>query len=66
MRSLASVAAVLALFAAPALADDEADTPDVQIQDLEVETLVRDWIGQLNEKQRMVIQSRTRFSTSRS
>ena len=40
------------------LADDEADTPDVQIQDLEVETLVRDWIGQLSEKQRLVIRHR--------
>jgi len=40
------------------LADDDADTPDVQIQDLEVETLVREWIGQLSEKQRMVIRHR--------
>jgi RNA polymerase nonessential primary-like sigma factor len=40
------------------LADDEADTPDVQIQDLEVETLVREWIGQLSEKQRLVIRHR--------
>ncbi|RTL40240.1 MAG: RNA polymerase sigma factor RpoS [Rhodocyclaceae bacterium] len=40
------------------LADDDAETPDVQIQDLEVETLVREWIGQLSEKQRMVIRHR--------
>ena len=40
------------------LADEEADTPDVQIQDLEVETLVREWIGQLSEKQRLVIRHR--------
>ncbi len=40
------------------LADDDAETPDVQIQDLEVETLVREWISQLSEKQRMVIRHR--------
>ena len=40
------------------LADEDAETPEVQIQDLEVETLVRDWIGQLSEKQRMVIRHR--------
>ena len=40
------------------LADDSADTPDVQIHDLEVGHLVRDWINQLNEKQRMVIRHR--------
>ena len=40
------------------LADDDAETPEVQIQDLEVETLVREWIGQLSEKQRMVIRHR--------
>ena len=40
------------------LADDDAEAPDVQIQDLEVETLVREWISQLSEKQRMVIRHR--------
>ena len=40
------------------LADDDAESPDVQIQDLEVETLVREWISQLSEKQRMVIRHR--------
>lgn len=40
------------------LADEDADTPEVQIQDLEVESLVREWIGQLSEKQRMVIRHR--------
>ena len=40
------------------LADDSADAPDVQIHDLEVGNLVRDWINQLNEKQRMVIRHR--------
>ncbi len=41
-----------------ALADDIAETPDVQIQDLEVEGLVREWIGMLSDKQRMVIRHR--------
>lgn len=40
------------------LADEDAETPDLQIHDLEVETLVRDWIGQLSEKQRLVIRHR--------
>ncbi|WP_374264792.1 RNA polymerase sigma factor RpoS [Zoogloea sp.] len=40
------------------LADEDAETPDLQIHDLEVETLVRDWIGQLSEKQRLVIRYR--------
>jgi RNA polymerase nonessential primary-like sigma factor len=40
------------------LADDNAETPDVQIQDLEVEGLVREWIGMLSDKQRMVIRHR--------
>ncbi|WP_374244738.1 RNA polymerase sigma factor RpoS [Zoogloea sp.] len=40
------------------LADEEADTPDVQIHDLEVGSLVRDWINQLSEKQRLVIRHR--------
>ena len=40
------------------LADEDAETPEVQIQDLEVESLVREWIGQLSEKQRMVIRHR--------
>ena len=40
------------------LADEDAETPEVQIQDLEVETLFREWIGQLSEKQRMVIRHR--------
>jgi len=40
------------------LADDDACAPDLQIHDLEVETLVRDWINQLSEKQRLVIRHR--------
>jgi RNA polymerase nonessential primary-like sigma factor len=40
------------------LADEGAISPDHQIHDLEVETLVREWIGQLNEKQRLVIRHR--------
>ena len=40
------------------LADEGAETPDTQIHGLEVESLVREWIGQLNEKQRMVIRHR--------
>ena len=40
------------------LADEDADTPDVQIHDLEVGTLVREWINQLSDKQRLVIRHR--------
>jgi RNA polymerase nonessential primary-like sigma factor len=40
------------------LADDRADTPDSQIQDAEVESLIGEWIGMLNEKQRTVIRHR--------
>ena len=40
------------------LADEDADTPDVQIHDLEVGTLVREWISQLSDKQRLVIRHR--------
>ncbi len=40
------------------LADEESDTPDVQIHDLEVGTLVREWINQLSDKQRLVIRHR--------
>lgn len=40
------------------LADDEAETPDSQIQYLEVGTLVREWINQLSDKQRLVIRHR--------
>lgn len=40
------------------LADEDADTPDVQIHDLEVSSLVRDWINQLSDKQRLVIRHR--------
>lgn len=40
------------------LADDQAEAPDLTIHNTEVESLIREWIGQLNEKQRMVIQYR--------
>ncbi|MCK9984337.1 MAG: RNA polymerase nonessential primary-like sigma factor [Azoarcus sp.] len=40
------------------LADDQATSPDVSIQDAEVEELIREWIGMLNEKQRLVIRHR--------
>ncbi len=40
------------------LADDHADTPDLQIHAGEVETLVRQWIKMLNDKQRLVIRHR--------
>jgi RNA polymerase nonessential primary-like sigma factor len=40
------------------LADDQADPPDVHIHDAEVEALIQEWIGMLNEKQRLVIRHR--------
>ena len=40
------------------LADDQAETPDSQIQGAEVESLISEWIGLLNEKQRTVIRHR--------
>ena len=40
------------------LADDQAMSPDVHIHDAEVEELIREWIGMLNEKQRLVIRHR--------
>lgn len=40
------------------LADDHVDPPDSGIQNAEVESLVRDWIAKLNDKQRTVIRHR--------
>lgn len=40
------------------LADERADTPELQIQSSEVERLVRDWLKMLNDKQRLVIRHR--------
>lgn len=40
------------------LADDSVEPPEVHIHHVEVEHLVHDWIGLLNEKQRVVIESR--------
>jgi RNA polymerase nonessential primary-like sigma factor len=40
------------------LADDQSDGPEETIQNAEIEHLIRHWIGQLTEKQRMVIQRR--------
>jgi RNA polymerase nonessential primary-like sigma factor len=40
------------------LADEQAESPEVQIHHAEVEGLVNEWIGLLNEKQRQVIEFR--------
>ncbi len=40
------------------LADEAIDSPDLLIQNHEVESLVREWIALLNEKQRLVIRHR--------
>ncbi len=40
------------------LADEASDGPESTLQNAEIEELVRQWIGQLSEKQRMVIQRR--------
>jgi len=40
------------------LADDQAEPPDSYIHDAEVERLIREWIGMLNDKQRLVIRHR--------
>lgn len=40
------------------LADDSAETPEMQIHTSEVEHLVTEWIGMLGEKQRQVIEAR--------
>ncbi len=40
------------------LADEHAETPDVQIHSSEVEGLVREWIQMLGDKQRLVIRHR--------
>jgi RNA polymerase nonessential primary-like sigma factor len=40
------------------LADDAAETPEMQIQTVEVEHLVTEWIGMLSDKQRQVIEYR--------
>ncbi len=40
------------------LADEQAETPEMQIQGAEIEHLVGEWIGLLNDKQRQVIQMR--------
>ena len=40
------------------LADDRAETPELQIHSSEVEGLVREWIKMLNDKQRLVIRHR--------
>jgi RNA polymerase nonessential primary-like sigma factor len=40
------------------LADDQAEPPDSHIHDAEVEHLIREWIGMLNDKQRLVIRHR--------
>ena len=40
------------------LADDQAVSPELSIHTAEVEALIREWIGQLSEKQRLVVQYR--------
>jgi RNA polymerase nonessential primary-like sigma factor len=40
------------------LADDQLESPDVQIHEAEVEALVREWIDMLTDKQRLVIRNR--------
>ncbi|MBS1210308.1 MAG: polymerase sigma factor RpoS [Proteobacteria bacterium] len=40
------------------LADDQAISPELSIHTAEVEALIREWISQLSEKQRLVIQYR--------
>ncbi|MEC5397148.1 RNA polymerase sigma factor RpoS [Uliginosibacterium sp. H1] len=40
------------------LADEQSETPDVSIQNTEVESLIREWTNQLTDKQRLVIQYR--------
>ncbi|MDP5241286.1 RNA polymerase sigma factor RpoS [Uliginosibacterium sp. 31-16] len=40
------------------LADDQAISPELSIHTSEVEALIREWISQLSEKQRLVIQYR--------
>jgi RNA polymerase nonessential primary-like sigma factor len=40
------------------LADDSAETPEMQIQSAEIEHLVMEWIGMLSDKQRQVIEHR--------
>ena len=40
------------------LADEHAETPDVQIHTAEIEDLIRTWINMLNDKQRLVIRHR--------
>ncbi|MFA9438559.1 RNA polymerase sigma factor RpoS [Uliginosibacterium sp. sgz301328] len=40
------------------LADDQAESPETSIHTNEVETLIREWISQLTDKQRLVIQYR--------
>jgi len=40
------------------LADEQALSPELSIHTAEVEALIREWIGQLSEKQRLVIQYR--------
>ena len=47
-----------ALSIGESLADDQAEPPDTHIQDAEVERLIQEWIGMLNEKQRLVIRHR--------
>lgn len=40
------------------LADEQLESPDIQIHEAEVEALVREWIDQLTDKQRLVIRNR--------
>lgn len=47
-----------ALSIAEAIPDEQSMMPELQLQTAEVEHLVRDWLGHLNDKQRCVIEAR--------
>ena len=40
------------------IADDNTLQPDIRLENAEIETYVREWLGQLNERQRSVIERR--------
>jgi RNA polymerase nonessential primary-like sigma factor len=44
------------------IADENAATPEAQIASSEVERLVHEWLGQLSDKQRMVVERRFGFA----
>jgi RNA polymerase nonessential primary-like sigma factor len=40
------------------IADENTPQPDIRLENAEIETYVREWLGQLNERQRSVIERR--------